>query len=298
DWARQTECQIKNTFRKLHVYLNDEESYLIQQVRQEERDSNCKLQNMTEEVFQELRVLRNNIHEIERQMKDGVLNLKGLKDIQTRLANTLPTPVLIMHKVPFGKFSGPMEYRVWKKLRKLLDTVPAAVTLDPDTAHPNLVISADGTSLRLADAQLTHTACSKVSLEPCVLASEGYTSGCHYWEAEVSGEGWALGVGSRSALRDGRLALTPQSGNWPLTFRNGEYECFYPLHTLPATDKPRRIGVFLNLERGYLSFYNAEDMSHIFTVPSKCSEQLYPCFMPPSSGKAMSVARSERWEPQ
>ncbi|XP_078422850.1 E3 ubiquitin-protein ligase TRIM39-like [Cetorhinus maximus] len=297
DWARQTECQIKNSFRKLHIHLNDEESYLIQQVRQEERDSSRKLQNMTEEVFQELRILRNNIHEIEMQMKDGVLNLKGLKDIQARLAHTLPTPVLIMHKVPFGKFSGPMEYRVWKKLRKLLDTVPATLTLDPDTAHPNLVVSADRTSLRLANTELAHNVGSKISLEPCVLASEGYSSGCHYWEVEVSGESWALGVSSRSALHNGHLTLTPQSGNWPLTFRNGEYECFYPLHTLPAPGKPRYIGVFLNLDRGYLSFYDAEDMSHIFTVPSKCSEKLYPCFVPPSSGKAMSIAHSERWEP-
>ncbi|XP_067830120.1 E3 ubiquitin-protein ligase TRIM39-like [Heptranchias perlo] len=292
EWARQTESQIKNSFRKLHVYLNDEESCLIQQVRQEERESSRKLQNMTEELYQELSALRNNIQEIERQMKDNVLNLKGLKDIQVRLARTLPTPVLIMHKVPFGKFSGPMEYRVWKRLRKLLDTVPAAVTLDPETAHPNLIISADRTSLRLADTHQAQDVCSKISLEPCVLASEGYSSGTHYWEVEVSGDRWALGVSSRSAVRNGRVSLTPQNGNWPLTFRNGTYECFYPLHSQPATGKPERIGVFLNLERGYLSFYDAADMSHIFTVPSKSSEQLYPCFVPPTSGKTMSLSHS------
>ncbi|XP_067865091.1 E3 ubiquitin-protein ligase TRIM39-like [Heterodontus francisci] len=203
DWARQTESQIKNSFRKFHVYLNDEESCLIQQVRQEERDSSRKLQSMIDEVFRELSTLRNNIEEIERQMKDSVLNLKGLKDIQVRLACNLPTPVLIMHKVPFGKFSGLMEYRVWKKLRRLLDTVPATVTLDADTAHPNLVISADRTSLQLSDVHLAQDVCSKVSLEPCVLASKGYSSGCHYWEVDVSGERWALGVSSRSALCDG-----------------------------------------------------------------------------------------------
>ncbi|XP_048472487.1 E3 ubiquitin-protein ligase TRIM69-like isoform X2 [Rhincodon typus] len=125
DWARQTESQIKNSFRKLHVYLNDEESSLIQQVRQEERDSSRKLQNMTEEVFQELRVLQSSIQEVERQMQDGILDLKGLKDIQARLAHTLPTPVLIMHKVPFGKFAGPTEYKVWKNLRKFVDTDPS-----------------------------------------------------------------------------------------------------------------------------------------------------------------------------
>uniref|UniRef100_UPI00398EA0BD E3 ubiquitin-protein ligase TRIM39-like n=1 Tax=Pristiophorus japonicus TaxID=55135 RepID=UPI00398EA0BD len=292
DWARQTECQIKNSFRKLHVYLNDEESCLIQQVRQEERDSSRKLQNMTEQLFQELEALRHNIQEIERQMKDSVLNMKGLKDIQVRLARTLPTPVLIMHKVPFGKFSGPMEYRVWKKLRRLLDTVPATVTLDPQSAHPSLVISADGSSVRLVDARLARDVCSKVSLEPCVLATQGYSSGCHYWEVQVTGERWALGVSGRSAAHGGRVALTPQHGNWPLTFRNGTYECFHPLHTLPAPGKPCRIGLFLNLERGYLSYYDAEDMSHIFTVPSKCSEQLYPCFVPPASGKALSLPRS------
>ncbi|XP_060706634.1 E3 ubiquitin-protein ligase TRIM17-like [Hemiscyllium ocellatum] len=76
DWARQTESQIKNSFRKLHVYLNGEESSLIQQVRQEERESSRKLQDMTKQVFQQLTVLQNNIQEVERHMQDGILDLK------------------------------------------------------------------------------------------------------------------------------------------------------------------------------------------------------------------------------
>eukprot|EP00061_Rhincodon_typus_P001119 g13774.t1 len=114
----------------------------------------------------------------------------------------------------------------------LRPAVPSALSLDAESAHPNLEISADGSSVRLQKPQLSQVVCSRLSLEPCVLAAQGFSRGCHYWEVSVAGEGWAVGVGSSSALERGRLALTPQAGNWPLTFRNGAFECFYPLHSL------------------------------------------------------------------
>ncbi|CAM4668775.1 unnamed protein product [Caretta caretta] len=67
------------------------------------------------------------------------------------------------------------------------------VTLDPDTAHPDLAVSADRRRVRWGDTRQdlpdNPERCDTV---PCVLGCEGFTSGRHYWEVEVGVE--AMGV--------------------------------------------------------------------------------------------------------
>ncbi|CAM4668583.1 unnamed protein product [Caretta caretta] len=81
------------------------------------------------------------------------------------------------------------------------------VTLDPDTAHPDLTVSADRRHVRWGDTRQdlpdNPERCDTV---PCVLGCEGFTSGRHYWEVEVEMEGrglCAVGVARESVGRKG-----------------------------------------------------------------------------------------------
>ncbi|XP_059580862.1 E3 ubiquitin-protein ligase TRIM39-like, partial [Alligator mississippiensis] len=160
---------------------------------------------------------------------------------------------------------------------------PVDVTLDPGTAHPNLVLSEDRKCVRHGDTRqdLPDTP-ERFDTCPCVLGSEGITGGRRYWEVEVGDKtGWTLGVCRESVRRKGGVRLTPGDGYWVAWLQDGGYKaCTSPMTPLPVHVRPRWVGVFLDYERGEVSFYNVTDRSHLFTFTDTFSGTLRPFFNP------------------
>ncbi|XP_026070352.1 E3 ubiquitin-protein ligase TRIM39-like isoform X2 [Carassius auratus] len=120
------------------------------------------------------------------------------------------------------------------------------VTLDPDTAHPDLILSDDGKQVK------------------------GKTE-------------WDLGVARESINRKGDITVSPSNGQWTVWLRNGnEYEALSsPSVSLSLRVKPQRVGVFVDYEEGLVSFYDAESSSHIYSFTAQSfTEKLYPLFSP------------------
>ncbi len=159
------------------------------------------------------------------------------------------------------------------------------VTLDPDTAHPNLILSDDGKQVRHGDIR------QKLPDKPerfdrCVyvLGKEGFSSGRFYFEVQVKGKtGWTLGVVRESINRKGKIRLRPSNGYWTVWLRNGdEYKARAgPSVSLSLRVKPQRVGVFVDYEEGLVSFYDVESSSHIYSFTAQSfTDKLYPYFSP------------------
>ncbi|XP_057603224.1 erythroid membrane-associated protein [Hippopotamus amphibius kiboko] len=189
-------------------------------------------------------------------------------------------------------------YKALKKLRRELKLKRAAansgwrrarlhfvtVTLDPDTAHPKLILSRDRRCVKLGDTrQPVPDNPQRFDFVVSVLGSEYFVAGCHYWEVSVADKTkWALGVCSESVSRKGKVTASPANGHWLLRQNRGnEYEALTaPQTSFRLKEPPRCVGIFLDYEAGVISFYNVTNQSHIFTFTHSFSGPLRPFFEP------------------
>nr|XP_033803196.1 pyrin isoform X2 [Geotrypetes seraphini] len=158
------------------------------------------------------------------------------------------------------------------------------VTLDPETAHPWLILSADRKNVRCGDRkQDVPDSSQRFDYSLCVLGFEGLTSGRHYWEVEV-GEltVWELGVCKDSVSRKGRITLAPEQGYWVMRLKHGdEYRALTsPVTRLHLNARPQTVGILLDYQAGKVSFFNANTSTHLYTFIDTFKWKLQPFFCP------------------
>ncbi|KAK3545773.1 hypothetical protein QTP70_012654 [Hemibagrus guttatus] len=159
------------------------------------------------------------------------------------------------------------------------------VTLDPDTAHPKLILSADGKQVTHGDTRqnLPDTP-QRFDKCPCVLGKQSFSSGRFYFEVQVRGKtAWDVGVVKESINRKGKITLKPQNGLWTVWLRNeNQYKALAgPSVPLTLREKVEVVGVFVDYEEGLVSFYDVKSRSHIYSFTGQSfTEKLYPYFSP------------------
>ncbi|XP_047434353.1 zinc finger protein RFP-like [Mugil cephalus] len=159
------------------------------------------------------------------------------------------------------------------------------VTLDPDTAHPALILSDDGKQVihsgmwkRLPDHPERFSYCVNV------LGKKSFSSGRFYFQVQVKGKtDWDLGVARGSINRKGNIKLRPQNGYWIVCLRKGnEYKALAgPPVRLSLGPRPEKVGVFVDYEEGLVSFHDVDTAALIYSFTG-CSfnDKLYPFFSP------------------
>ncbi|XP_039373557.1 E3 ubiquitin-protein ligase TRIM39-like [Mauremys reevesii] len=269
---------IAGEFNKLHTLLREEEQLLLQSLEEEEKETLQKLQENVTKLSQQSSSLQQLITELEEKCQQPVVEL--LKDVKSTLSRNenvkLQEPEAVSTHLK-------NVYKISLDMGEALKRFIVDVTLDPDTAHPNLVLSEDQKRVRLGDTrQDLPDNPERFDRYAIVLGAEGFASGRHYWEVEVGDKtGWELGVCRESVSRKGESTFSPGNGYCVVWLEEGEYKAGTSLRTpLPVSVRPSRVGIFLDYDAGEVSFYNVTDRSHLFTFTDTFSGTLRPFFCP------------------
>lgn len=163
-----------------------------------------------------------------------------------------------------------------------ISTAPAPLTFDPESAHPNLVFSRDLTAVTERNrAQPVPSSPRRFLQCVNVLGAQTFDSGRHYWEVWVGRKTkWDLGVAAESVDRAAKVKLCPENGYWTLRLRNRtEYwATATPWVRLTPRRLPWKVGVLLDCQEGTVTFFDAGDMSHLFTFHQVSAERYCPFF--------------------
>ncbi|XP_029440127.1 nuclear factor 7, brain-like, partial [Rhinatrema bivittatum] len=271
--ASRLKEHILSEYQKLRTFLEEEQGALLEQLRAEEQRMLGEMQTQLQDLNRERTSLEQEIQQYQDKLaaKDVDILLKDLAALKDRWNQGLQECSVVSGSLSQGVYRAPLQYASWKKMKSLIHPAPASLTFDPLSANPYLVLSEDGTSARYSYvSQPLPESPGRFAFGACVVACQGFSAGRHYWEVEVGDRpDWDIGVAQESADREGWLVLTPDNGYW--TF--GQVTC-------------GSIGVYLDVEAGQVSFYDAETMKHLHTFNGTFSEKLYPFFFPSGDCKA------------
>uniref|UniRef100_A0A670HP22 Zinc finger protein RFP-like n=1 Tax=Podarcis muralis TaxID=64176 RepID=A0A670HP22_PODMU len=292
-------------FRQLQQFLKEQEKHHLDHIEEVEKEIARKRNEQLARLSRELAHLEKVVQEMEKKRLQPANEL--LQDVRSTLQRyekreTLVNPLAFPPELK-GRISefcdiNPLLEDVMKQFKDALllreqlqeevlsfgKPQKANVTLDPDTAHPQLILSEDQKSLSRGDKpQALPDNPERFRYRPCVLGREGFTAGRHFWEVTVeSGELWALGVARKSVERKGYFNFSPEGGIWAVEKWGGGYlACSSPISSLLSLFwVPRRIQVTLDYEGGRVSFSDADSGAKIYTFSgaSFSGETLLPFF--------------------
>ncbi|KAM4868584.1 E3 ubiquitin-protein ligase TRIM58-like [Urocitellus parryii] len=286
-WKEKVEMQwqrFRLEFEKHRGFLALEEQLQLRRLEEEERATLQRLRDSKDQLAQHRKALKELAEELEERCQRPAL---GLLEGWCGHADISGFSALLRSKavMPLEPETIPMELKTPCRIpgmREMLRRFQVDVKLDPSTAHPSLLLTADLRSVQ--DGELWRDVPlnpERFDTWPCILGLQSFSSGRHYWEVVVGVRAeWGLGVCQDSVQRKGEATPSPENGVWALWLLRGcEYRVLAsPSAPLLQLERPRRIGVFLDYEAGEVSFYNVTDGSHIYSFSQVSSGVLRPYF--------------------
>ncbi|XP_039464952.1 E3 ubiquitin-protein ligase TRIM39-like [Oreochromis aureus] len=271
---------------------------LMKEIEDKQETTEKQAEGLIKDLEQEISELMERSSEVEQlsRSEDHLHLLQSFSSLKAALPSKDWTEVRVhppSYEGTVGRAVAQLEETVWEPMKKKLFEAELQrvqqhevdVTLDPDTAHPQLILSDDGKQVyhsdvrkKLPDNPERFSQCA------CVLGEQSFSSGRFYFEVQVKGKTeWDLGVATESINRKGQITLRPRNGFWTVVLRNqNKYRALAgPSVPLCLHPGPEKVGVFVDYEEGLVSFYDVGAAALIYSFTG-CSftHKLHPYFSP------------------
>ncbi|KAM3864884.1 E3 ubiquitin-protein ligase TRIM21-like [Diretmus argenteus] len=272
---------------------------LIQMIEEKQKTTEKQAEGFIKELEQEISELLKRTTEMEQlsHIEDQLHLLQSFPSLNPPPPTRDWTEVRVhgsSHEGSVRRAVSQLEETLRAEMEKLLGPIEVKrvqqyavdVTLDPDTAHPSLILSEDGKQVNHGDVKKNlPDNPERFSTYVCVLGKQSFSSGRFYYEVQVKGKtDWDLGVARESINRKGFITFRPEDGYWTIGVRNGnEYKADAdPPVLLSLKTEPQKVGVFVDYEEGLVSFYDVDAAALIYSFTGcTFTEKLYsfldPC---------------------
>ncbi|XP_074555006.1 uncharacterized protein LOC141811053 [Halichoeres trimaculatus] len=281
--------EINNVFSDVQKVVEEARRKALKPVEERSKKLEMEAKVLVQKLQKEIDGLKKSMDELDQNQDQEVSPPTGLDEPQSWKNVTLDTAF------SFGSLrttTSKMVKRIETTLERLSSTelkrtakFAVDVKLDPTTAHPCLDVSPDGKTVGYVGKVHKVSDCpQRFDKFGSILGINKLTSGKSYWEVEVRNKsGWDLGVARGDITRKGDLSVNTDKGFWVVVhYEDKKYAALtVPPVCLALTQKPQRVGVFVDYEEGLVSFYDVTAKAHIHSF-TECSfsGDVFPYFSP------------------
>ncbi|XP_074487474.1 E3 ubiquitin-protein ligase TRIM21-like [Sebastes fasciatus] len=287
-----------HVFTALKETVERGQANLINTIKEKQKTTEKQAEAFIKELEQEISELTKRRAEVEQlsRSEDHLHLLQSFPFVKAAPSTKDCTEVTVCPSTYEGtvvKAVAQLEETLSKEMKKLVaeaelrrvQKYAVDVALDPDTAHPDLILSDDGKQVNDSDVKknLPNNP-ERFSISVFVLGKQSFSSGRFYFEVQVKGKtDWTLGVARESINRKGIITQRPKDGYWTIWLTNvNEYKALdVPPVSLSLKSRPQKVGVFVDYEEDLVSFYDVDAAALIYSFTGCCfTEKLLPFFSP------------------